>query len=75
MSKVDKDNTNDAIASPEVLGTTGADGTAGGAACASGPGSGTVCGFAIDSFGGGTAGGGGMTIVFRQVGHFVFVPM
>ena len=61
------DNTSEAIASPEVLETTGSDGgrsTAGGAAWASGPGSGTVCGFEMDNFGSGTAGGGGMTIVF-----------
>ena len=67
MSKLDKDNTKDAIASPEVLATTGSGGgrsTAGGAAWASGPGSGTVCGLDMDSFGSGTDGGGGMTIEF-----------
>ena len=61
------DKTSEAMASPEVLGTGGSGGgksTAGGAAWASGPGSGTVWGFEMDSFGSGTGGGGGMTIVF-----------
>jgi hypothetical protein len=29
----------------------------------------------MDNFGSGTGGGGGMTIVFWQAGHFVRVPM